>query len=275
MDNPPSQVPKDIASLEDLVYRPRLAEGNAKVRRANPWMTVSLTLLGYLALGLVGWLLVRQTSQPVPEPPKQVIVDLGDLPEGEVPQPAGPAPAPAPSGPPPGAIERPDALQPRLPEPPEAPPEKPPESLPTRDQSGVAFPPSPTPNPNTTGTGVGTPGGTGEGTGPSGSGSGTGTGQGTRVVEREYSDAIVLRKPSVTSANYPKNAYSARIQGSVSVELVVGTDGVPVSSRALQGPPMLRSGAEAIALQYRFKPEVRDGVPVMTRFTVKINFSIK
>ena len=78
----------------------------------------------------------------------------------------------------------------------------------------------------------------------------------------------------VSSASYPALARSRRIQGAVVVELTVGVDGVPLTSRALDGPTLLRQAAEAIAAKYRFRPETRNGAPVIARFTLNIVFQL-
>jgi TonB family protein len=67
----------------------------------------------------------------------------------------------------------------------------------------------------------------------------------------------------------------ARIQGTVRVELQVGTDGVPVSARAVDGPYQLRAAAEAYALTWRFKAPTENGVPRVSRFTVNVIYHIK
>lgn len=255
---------RDVESLEDLVYRPRISTGNQQVRSANPMIAVPLTLLGYLALGGLGWQIVRHSRSLLVEIPKSIAVDLVDIGEGDAPQ-VTPAPLPAAGGPPPGAIEKPDAPPPPIPASPDEAPEKPPTELPTQDLSGVAFPAQPSGGPSGTGTGSGPEsGGTGEGTGASG------TGQGPRVVVLEYSAALLIFKPTIPGSEYPKIARAARVQGTVMVDLLVGVDGIPVSAHAYEGPSMLRTSAEAIGMRYRFKPEIRDGVPVMIRFSVPI-----
>ena len=260
---------RDAESLEDRVYRPRLAAGNKQVRSANPVIALPATLLGYLVLGFLGWQIVRHSRTLLKEIPKSIAVDLLDTGEGEAPQATAPAPLPAAGGPPAGALEKPDALPPPLPATPDAVPEKQPTALPTQDLSGVAFPTQPPGGTSGTGTGSGPgAGGTSEGTGTSGSG------QGSKVVALEYSDALVIYKPQIPGTSYPRIARAAGIQGTVRVEVMVGTDGVPVSAQATEGPPMLRRDAESIAMRYRFKPEIQNGVPVMTRFSVPIVYRI-
>ena len=254
--------------LEDLVYRPRLATGNRHVRGANPWIAVPVTLLGYLALGLLGWQLVQHSKSLLTEAPKTVSVELQDVSEGDAPQ--APAPLPAAGGPPPGAIEKADAPPPPMPANSDVAPEKPPTELPTQDLSGTAFPAPPATGPAGTGSGAGPgAGGTGEGTGPGAAGSG----QSVKVVDYDFQQIKVIYLPPPPP--YPPLAKSAHVQGTVKVELIVGTDGVPASVRAVEGPMMLRATSEAYAARMRFRPETENGIPVYARFLLTMPYTLK
>lgn len=74
---------------------------------------------------------------------------------------------------------------------------------------------------------------------------------------------------------YPPLARSARIQGDVVVQIVVGRDGVPVSARALDGPVQLRAAAEAYAMAWRFEPFLQNGVPLVSRFSLTVSYRMK
>lgn len=273
-DTPRTDAARDAESLENRVYPPELAIGNRQIRGANPLIAVPVTLLGYLVLGLLGWQLIRNSRSLLTAIPKSIAVDLLDTSEAEAP--SAPAPAPPPpagGGPPPGAIQRADAPPPPLPANTDAVPEQQPTALPTQDLSGVAFPTQPAAG--TSGTGIGTGTGSGNGVGGTEEGTGTsGTGHGLKVVVLEYSDVTILYKPTIPSSDYPRVARAAGIKGTVKVELLVGVDGIPISAHAYEGPSMLRANAEAIGMRYRFKPEIREGVPVTTRFSVPIDYRI-
>jgi protein TonB len=73
---------------------------------------------------------------------------------------------------------------------------------------------------------------------------------------------------------YPEAAKAARIQGTVMIELLVGTDGIPISAKALEGPNELRQTAEEFALKYRFSPVLHDGKPQPIRFTLNLPFKL-
>jgi TonB family protein len=262
MPRDPRSTVAEPVSLADRVYRPRLAEGNDPVRRANRAISLPVTLLGYLALGLLGWMAVRHARALQAESPKTVVVDLTDLSDGETPPAPVPVPAPASAGgPPPGALEKADAPPPPLPANPDVVPEKPPTELPSQDLSGVAFPSAP----------VGTTGGSATGA-VVGETPGPGSGQGPRVVEYSFSQVEVRFQPKL---EYPPLAQRARIQGVVKVAITVGLEGTPLSAKALGGPPLLRSFAEAYALKWRFKPSLENGIPVLASFTLTVNYELR
>jgi protein TonB len=73
---------------------------------------------------------------------------------------------------------------------------------------------------------------------------------------------------------YPAAARSARLQGTVVVELIVGLDGVPISARALEGPFMLRGPSEAWAITWRFFPHLENGVPQVSRYRLIIPYKL-
>lgn len=263
-----SEGSKGIESLEDVVYRPELSLGHARVRNANPFITIPVTLLGYALLGLAGWALVRQAQALIVDEPRQVIVDLEDTGEGDAPQAVAPAAPLAAGGPPPGAIVREDAPPPILPANTDTAPEKLPEALPTNDQSHVAFPPAPAGGADSTGTG------SGPGTGGTEGGTGTtsGSGYAVKTIKRDFESLRIKYTPP--KPPYPPFARSAGIQGTVRVDVVVGTDGVPISAKAFEGPPMLRSTAEAQALKYRYEPAMENGEPVIAMTVFKMTFTI-
>ena len=61
---------------------------------------------------------------------------------------------------------------------------------------------------------------------------------------------------------YPELAKKVRLQGDVSVEVIVSPDGRVESARAVSGHPMLASAAVDAARRWRFGPTLLNGVPV-------------
>ncbi|HTU43117.1 MAG TPA: energy transducer TonB [Candidatus Aquilonibacter sp.] len=76
-------------------------------------------------------------------------------------------------------------------------------------------------------------------------------------------------------ATYPALGQHSRVQGSVVLEAVIGTDGVIEGLRVLSGPSILANAAQQAVRQWHFKPYLQDGRPVETKCTVTVNFSIR
>jgi TonB family protein len=78
-----------------------------------------------------------------------------------------------------------------------------------------------------------------------------------------------------TAPEFPLAARQARVQGSVVIMAVVGTDGHVKSAKALSGPPLLRNPAVAAVRQWVYKPATLDGIPVETQTQLTLNFSLQ
>jgi TonB family protein len=76
-------------------------------------------------------------------------------------------------------------------------------------------------------------------------------------------------------ATYPELGQHSRVQGSVVLEAVIGTDGVVEGLRVVSGPSILTGAAQQAVRQWRFKPYLQNGRPVETKCTVTVNFSIR
>jgi protein TonB len=73
---------------------------------------------------------------------------------------------------------------------------------------------------------------------------------------------------------YPAMAKSARIQGLVVVQVLVGVDGVPISATALEGPAQLRAAAMSDAMTWRINPPTLNGFPQVSRIKITYNFQL-
>jgi TonB family protein len=80
--------------------------------------------------------------------------------------------------------------------------------------------------------------------------------------------AIERRKPI-----YPPLARQIRLQGDVSIEVIIAPDGHVESARIVSGHPMLADKAREAALGWRFQPTLLNNVPV--RVTGVIVFVFK
>jgi protein TonB len=81
--------------------------------------------------------------------------------------------------------------------------------------------------------------------------------------------AVVRRTPE-----YPPIARQARLEGSVSVEVMISPDGRVESARAVSGPAVLRAVAASAATGWRFQPTLLNGVPVQVTGVIVFNFKL-
>ena len=79
--------------------------------------------------------------------------------------------------------------------------------------------------------------------------------------------AISLPKP-----NYPPMARQIRLQGQVSVQVLVDEFGKVVSAKALSGHPLLTVEAQRAAMQARFAPTKLNDQPVKVSGVITYNF---
>jgi TonB family protein len=93
------------------------------------------------------------------------------------------------------------------------------------------------------------------------------------IQDFDFKQIHVLHQPEPPA--YPAEAKAQRIQGTVVVTLIVGTDGVPESAEALEGPEALRSTAAEYAKGWRFEPAQVDGKPVKARFKLTMPFRLR
>jgi protein TonB len=80
---------------------------------------------------------------------------------------------------------------------------------------------------------------------------------------------------SATDSIYPLLGQHMRVQGSVVLQAVVGTDGTIQNLRVLSGPAILTAAAQQAVREWRFKPYLQNGQPVETKATITVNFSIR
>lgn len=71
---------------------------------------------------------------------------------------------------------------------------------------------------------------------------------------------------------YPIEAKAKRVQGTVIIEVTVDRTGIPVASRAVDGPPELRDTAEVYALAWRFMPWTD---PAIQRYRFKLTMPFR
>ncbi len=74
---------------------------------------------------------------------------------------------------------------------------------------------------------------------------------------------------------YPAIAQSARVQGVVIVEAVIGPDGRVTDAKILRSIPLLDQAALDAVRQWEFTPTLLNGVPVPVIMTVTVNFTLQ
>ena len=117
------------------------------------------------------------------------------------------------------------------------------------------------------GTGLGS--GNGSGIGP---GSGGNMGGGVRRVGGGVSPPQVLFAPE---PEFSEEARKAKVAGNVLVYLQVDTNGRPIHVRVLKGIGLgLDEKAMEAVRQYKFKPAMENGKPVVVEMQVEVNFQI-
>ena len=77
---------------------------------------------------------------------------------------------------------------------------------------------------------------------------------------------------SLPRPNYPPLAKQMRLQGSVSIQVLIDENGKVVSAKALSGHQVLANAAEAAAIQARFSPTLLSGQPVKVSGLITYNF---
>lgn len=81
-----------------------------------------------------------------------------------------------------------------------------------------------------------------------------------------------IRAVSVPKPAYPAAARAVRASGSVSVKLIIDTDGSIYSAEAISGHPLLRDSSRVAACSAKFEPTLLDGEPVRVSGVISYNY---
>jgi TonB family protein len=95
------------------------------------------------------------------------------------------------------------------------------------------------------------------------------------AAERESIATTVQSQAGVGPDAYPMLAQQMKVQGSVVLQAIIGTDGNIQDLRVLAGPSILTAAAEQAVRQWRFKPYFLNGQAVETQATITVNFTIR
>ncbi len=96
---------------------------------------------------------------------------------------------------------------------------------------------------------------------------------GTPVAPR----AAVLEQAKIvqkTRVRYPPMALANHVQGAVVLQLKIGKDGRVIQATRIKGDPLLGQAAIEAVRSWRYKPAMRDGVPMESETEVTVNFQI-
>jgi protein TonB len=73
---------------------------------------------------------------------------------------------------------------------------------------------------------------------------------------------------------YPPLARAARVQGTVRLTAVIGTDGAIRNLKLISGPPLLVTASVQAVQQWRYKPTMLNGSPVEVITEIEVNFTL-
>jgi protein TonB len=73
---------------------------------------------------------------------------------------------------------------------------------------------------------------------------------------------------------YPAVAQSARVQGVVILQAVIGEDGRVLDTAVLRSIPLLDQAAQDAVRQWEFTPTLLNGVPVPVIMTMTVQFTL-
>ena len=95
----------------------------------------------------------------------------------------------------------------------------------------------------------------------------------SQAAQRGRLSEFTGQKPDI--GLYPRLDERTKIEGSVELQALVGTDGTIQELHVVRGPAVLGSAAREAVLQWKFKPYTQNGVAVETYARVTVNFTIK
>ena len=113
---------------------------------------------------------------------------------------------------------------------------------------------------------------------PFGSSTGEGAAPPQEVVDGKDPGVTPPKVVSEVKPQYTPEAIRAKIQGTVTMNVVVRTDGTPRDieiTKSLDAKYGLDTQAVAALSQWRFEPGLKDGKPVPVRVTVEMRFTLK
>lgn len=90
-------------------------------------------------------------------------------------------------------------------------------------------------------------------------------------ISESISQGLLITKVQPT---YPPLARQARVQGTVALQALIRKDGTVQELTVISGHPMLIQAAMEAVKQWRYKPYLLDGEPVLVQTTINVNFEL-
>jgi protein TonB len=90
-------------------------------------------------------------------------------------------------------------------------------------------------------------------------------------VSQGVTQGMVIHRVQPT---YPPLARTARVQGAVQLAAVIGKDGAVQNLHVLSGHPLLTQAALDAVKQWRYKPYILNGEPVIVDTQITVNFTL-
>ncbi|HUN89262.1 MAG TPA: energy transducer TonB [Terriglobales bacterium] len=90
-------------------------------------------------------------------------------------------------------------------------------------------------------------------------------------ISQGVSEGLLVHK---VTPQYPAVAKSARIQGAVVLQAVIGKDGKVQNLQVIKGQPMLTEAAVNAVKQWQYKPYYLNGSPVEVETTITVDFRL-
>ena len=98
---------------------------------------------------------------------------------------------------------------------------------------------------------------------------------GTNSVQRVPAKVMAARIVSQVQPKYPEQAKKKRIQGTVVLNVEIGTDGTVEDVKVASGPKELRQSALVAVRQWKYKPYLLNGSPVEVDTTISVVYTLK
>ena len=95
------------------------------------------------------------------------------------------------------------------------------------------------------------------------------------AVDAAEREPLATTVPAAPSESYPLLAQQMKVQGSVVLQALIGSDGVIENLRVLSGPGILASAARQAVSEWKFKPILQNGQAVESQAKITVNFTIK